>query len=62
MAPTAIPKGEFVDAKVATEKVMAAIDIEEDNYRIGATKARNYIKVSDPNLNGRKHPVYLPCT
>jgi len=37
LAPTAIPKG-FVDAKQATEKVMAEIDLGEENYRIGATK------------------------
>ena len=37
LAPTAIPKG-FVDAKQATEKVMKAIEMPEDNYRIGATK------------------------
>lgn len=37
LAPTAIPKG-FVDAKAATEKVMKAIEMPEDNYRIGATK------------------------
>ena len=38
LAPTAIPAG-FVDAKQATEKVMKAIEIPEDNYRIGLTKA-----------------------
>ncbi|KAI1301484.1 Myosin heavy chain, muscle [Halotydeus destructor] len=37
LAPTAIPKG-FVDAKQATEKVMGAIDLGEENFRIGATK------------------------
>ena len=37
LAPTAIPKG-FVDAKQATEKVMKAIEMSEDAYRIGLTK------------------------
>jgi len=36
LAPNAIPAG-FVDGKVASEKVLAALDIG-DNYRIGHTK------------------------
>ena len=36
LAPNAIPPG-FVDGKVASEKVLAALDLGE-NYRIGHTK------------------------
>jgi len=36
LAPNAVPAG-FVDGKVASEKVLAALDLG-DNYRIGHTK------------------------
>jgi len=36
LAPNAIPSG-FVDGKVASEKILAALDMG-DNYRIGHTK------------------------
>ena len=36
LAPNAVPTG-FVDGKVASEKVLAALNIG-DNYRIGHTK------------------------
>jgi myosin heavy subunit len=36
LAPNAIPAG-FVDGKVASEKILAALNIG-DNYRIGHTK------------------------
>ena len=36
LAPNAIPAG-FVDGKVASEKILAALDMG-DNYRIGHTK------------------------
>ena len=36
LAPNAIPPG-FVDGKVASEKILAALDLGE-NYRIGHTK------------------------
>ena len=36
LAPNAIPSG-FVDGKVASEKILAALDLG-DNYRIGHTK------------------------
>lgn len=38
LAPTAIPKG-FVDAKVATEKVIGAIQLDENDHKFGHTKA-----------------------
>jgi len=37
LAPNAVPAGAFVDGKVASEKVLAALDLG-DNYRIGHTK------------------------
>ncbi len=39
MAPNAIPQTSFVDGKVVAEKVLAALQMDEDNYRIGNTKA-----------------------
>jgi len=36
LAPNAIPSG-FVDGKIASEKILAALDMG-DNYRIGHTK------------------------
>ena len=36
LAPNAVPSG-FVDGKVASEKVLAALNLG-DNYRIGHTK------------------------
>lgn len=38
LAPTAVPKG-FVDAKVAAEKVLSAIQLDENDFRYGHTKA-----------------------
>ncbi|XP_075588361.1 myosin heavy chain isoform X7 [Dermatophagoides farinae] len=37
LAPTAVPKG-FVDAKVAAEKVLSAIQLDENDFRYGHTK------------------------
>ena len=37
LAPNAIPAG-FVDGKVATEKVLVALQLDENEYRIGSTK------------------------
>ena len=37
LAPNAIPQSGFVDGKVATEKVLGALDLG-DNYRLGHTK------------------------
>ena len=37
LAPNAIPAG-FCDGKVATEKVLLALQMEENDYRIGNTK------------------------
>lgn len=39
LAPTAVPKG-FVDAKVAAEKVLTAIQLDDNDFRYGHTKAR----------------------
>lgn len=37
LAPTILPKG-FVDAKVASEKLVKATNIDEGEYRFGHTK------------------------
>ena len=37
LAPNVIPQG-FVDGKVATEKVLGALTLEKDDYRLGNTK------------------------
>ncbi len=37
LAPNAVPQG-FVDGKVATEKVLAALQLDQNDYRIGHTK------------------------
>ena len=37
LAPNAIPTG-FVDGKVATDKVLAALPLEDTDYRLGNTK------------------------
>merc|ERR1719228_1471960 len=37
LAPNAVPRG-FVDGKVATEKVLGACDLDENEYRCGHTK------------------------
>ncbi len=37
LAPNAVPQG-FVDGKVATEKVLTALQLDENEYRIGHTK------------------------
>lgn len=42
LAPTVIPKG-FVDAKVATEKVVGAIQLDENDFKFGHTKARSLL-------------------
>lgn len=39
LAPTALPKG-FVDAKVATQKITEAIQLDENDHKIGHTKVR----------------------
>ncbi|XP_022251923.1 myosin heavy chain, muscle-like [Limulus polyphemus] len=38
LAPNAVPKGAFVDAKHATEKVLEDIQLEANDYRLGHTK------------------------
>ena len=37
MAPNAVPQG-FVDGKVVTDKVLGALQLEENDYRLGHTK------------------------
>lgn len=37
LAPNAIPQG-FVDGKIVTEKVLGALQMEENDYRLGHTK------------------------
>ena len=37
MAPNAIPAG-FIDGKVAAEKLVEALQLEQSEYRVGATK------------------------
>ncbi|KAH9493881.1 Myosin-16 [Dermatophagoides farinae] len=37
LAPTVLPKG-FVDAKVATQKICEAIQLDENDHKIGHTK------------------------
>ena len=39
LAPTVLPKG-FVDAKVATQKICEAIQLDENDHKIGHTKVR----------------------
>ncbi|XP_076373054.1 myosin heavy chain, muscle-like isoform X2 [Tachypleus tridentatus] len=38
LAPNAVPKGSFVDAKNATEKILEAIQLEANDFRSGHTK------------------------
>ena len=37
LAPNAVPQG-FCDGKVATEKVLAALELDQNEYRLGHTK------------------------
>ena len=37
LAPNAIPQG-FVDGKIVTEKVLGALQLDQNDYRIGHTK------------------------
>jgi hypothetical protein len=37
LAPTILPKG-FVDAKIATEKLIKEINLDENEFRFGNTK------------------------
>ena len=41
MAPNAIPQG-FVDGKVVTEKVLVALQLEKNDFRLGHTKVRTF--------------------
>ncbi len=38
LAPNAIPQGSFVDGKIVTEKVLAALQLDANDYRLGHTK------------------------
>lgn len=38
--PTAVPEGQFVDSKKATEKLVASIELDPAKYRLGNTKVR----------------------
>ena len=38
LAPNAIPQGTFVDGKVVTEKILEALSMEENSFRLGHTK------------------------
>jgi len=37
LAPNAVPQG-FVDGKIVTEKVLAALQLDNNDYRLGHTK------------------------
>ena len=39
LAPNAIPEG-FVDGKVATEKILTSLQLDQNDYRLGHTKVR----------------------
>ena len=38
LAPNALPSSGFVEAKEATSKILAGIQLEEDKYKLGHTK------------------------
>ena len=38
--PTAIPEGQFVDSKKATEKLIASLELDITQYRFGHTKVK----------------------
>lgn len=37
---SAIPEGQFIDGKKASEKLLGSIDIDHTQYRFGSTKVR----------------------
>ena len=42
LAAAAIPSG-FVDGKVAVEKLLEALQLDESEYKVGTTKVYHYI-------------------
>lgn len=43
---SAIPEGQFIDGKKASEKLLGSIDLDHTQYRFGSTKVRQSIKYS----------------
>jgi myosin heavy subunit len=37
---SAIPEGQFIDSKNASEKLLNSIDVDREQYRFGHTKVR----------------------
>lgn len=44
LAPTAIPQG-FMDGKKAADKLIEALQLEENEYRVGTTKVNIVMKL-----------------
>lgn len=37
---SAIPEGQFIDSKKASEKLLSSIDVDHNQYRFGHTKVK----------------------
>lgn len=40
--PSAIPEGQFIDNKKASEKLLGSLDIDHSQYKLGHTKVSNW--------------------
>lgn len=42
---SAIPEGQFIDGKKASEKLLGSIDVDHTQYRFGSTKVSIWLSV-----------------
>lgn len=60
---SAIPEGQFIDGKKASEKLLGSIDIDHTQYRFGSTKVRVRVLFSGRRLQPyEKQTDCIACT
>lgn len=55
---SAIPEGQFIDSKNASEKLLSSIDVDREQYRFGHTKVRRG-EAGTPHTLCNHSPVLL---
>lgn len=51
MNASAIPEGQFIDGKKASEKLLGSIDVDHTQYRFGSTKVSTLLLSSGVDSN-----------
>lgn len=56
---SAIPEGQFIDSKSASEKLLSSIDVDHNQYRFGHTKVKSLWKSGYNQWQKKKNTICL---